>query len=114
MSGVYHEPAEYLFRDRDGHDGKTFGTDSPTTQHLIIECRDRLTVSMRQNACEFSYYVIEGNGYFMLDGEKRDVNRGDLVLVSPGTKYSFGGNLRMLLINTPRWNEEQEEVFHEN
>lgn len=111
MSGVYHEPSEYLFQDRDRHDGKTFGTDSEKSQHMIIECDDKLKVSLRENESEFSYYIISGGGYFVLEGQKQDVKIGDLILVTPGTKYTFGGKLKMLLINTPRWSKEQEEVF---
>ncbi len=110
MQYVYHEPDEYGFKDRDGHDGKFFGTNSDKTQHLIIECRDKLKVALTQSETEFNYYVIEGNGYFILNGDKQDVAKGDLVVVPPGTKYTFGGQLKMLLINTPKWSAEQEEV----
>jgi hypothetical protein len=36
---------------------------------------------------------------------------GDLIVIHPGAKYSFGGTLRMLLINTPHWVKDQEETF---
>ena len=113
MSGVYHEPKEYLFKNRDGHSGKTFGTDSEKSQHMIIECDEKLEVSLRESISEFSYYIVSGEGYFALDGDRQDVKVGDLILVSPGTTYTFGGKLKMLLINTPRWSKEQEEVFRE-
>lgn len=107
---VFHEPAEYGFKDRDGHDGKFFGTSSPLTQHLIIECSDNLTVQLTQQKVEFNYYIIEGSGYFVFNSEKQKVAKGDLVVVAPGTKYSFGGKLKMLLISTPKWSAEQEVV----
>ena len=107
---VFHEPTKYAFKGRDGHDGKFFGTNSPLTQHLIIECNDKLTVQLTQQASEFNYYIIEGNGYFVLNGERQEVTRYDLVVVTPGTKYTFGGTLKMLLISTPKWTAEQEIV----
>lgn len=107
---VFHEPVEYGFKNRDGHNGKFFGTNSPLTQHLIIECTDKLTVQLTQQEVEFNYYVIEGNGYFTLNGEEQEVSKGDLIVVAPGTKYTFGGKLKMLLINTPRWSAEQEVI----
>ena len=113
MSGVYHEPEGYLFQERDGHDGKSFGTNSQLSGHMIIECKEKLKVSLKQNESEFSYYILEGDGYFVLDKEKNAVAKGDLVLVTPGTKYTFGGQLKMLLIDTPHWYKGQEEVFHE-
>ena len=108
MQYIFHEPHDFGFKNRDGHDGKFFGTDSPTTQHMIIECSDKLTVSLTQQKTEFNYFVIEGSGYFELDGIRLEVSMSDLVVIPPGTKYTFGGSLKMLLINTPKWSVEQE------
>lgn len=113
MQYVYPEPTEYAFTDRDGHDGKFFGTKSPRTNHLIIECHDRLTVSLIQHESEFNYYVLKGAGYFVFNEEKQTVKEGDLVVIPPGTKYSFGGEIKMLLINTPHWSQEQETAVRE-
>lgn len=111
---IYNEPADYAFRDVNGHHGKRFGTNSPKTNHLIIECDDKLSVSLVQNACEFDYYILEGDGFFIFDGESQSVKPGDLVVIPPGTQYSFGGRLKMLLINTPPWTQEQEVIIREN
>lgn len=111
MKYVYHEPLEYKFKDVNGHDGKTFDTESPRTSHLIIECNDRLTVSLIQNKTEFNYYIIKGNGFFIFDNKEEQVGEGDLIVVPPGTKYTFGGKLKMLLINTPHWTKEQETII---
>ncbi len=110
MQYVFPEPEEYAFRDVNGHHGKFFGTNSPKTNHLIIECDDRLTVSLIQHKSEFNYYILEGEGYFILGGAQQLVKQGSLVVIPPGTKYRFGGRLKMLLINTPHWSKEQEEV----
>jgi len=114
MQYVYSEPSGYGFRDVNGHHGKFFGTKSPNTNHLIIECDDKLTVSLIQNDCEFDYYILEGEGYFVFNDEKQKVKQGDLVVVPPGTKYSFGGKLKMLLINTPHWSQDQETIVPTN
>jgi mannose-6-phosphate isomerase-like protein (cupin superfamily) len=110
MQYIFSEPSDYGFRDVNGHDGKFFGTSSPRTNHLIIECKDKLTVSLVQHESEFNYYVLRGEGYFILNDEKQAVKQGDLIVIPPGTKYSFGGTLKMLLINTPHYTPEQEEV----
>lgn len=111
MQYVFNEPKEYSFKDTNGHRGKRYRTSSPITEHLIIECDDKLTVSQLQREVEFDYYVLQGSGYFVLDGDKHYVNPGDLVIIPPGTKYTFGGKLKMLLINTPHWSAEQQKVF---
>ena len=111
MQYIFHEPKEYGFKDRDGHDGKFFHTSSPRTNHLIIECKEKLTISLIQQESEFNYYILEGKGYFILNDDKQAVSKGDLVVIPPNTKYTFGGSLKMLLINTPHWNADQEKVF---
>jgi len=48
MKFVFHEPEDYVFKDINGHSGKVFATKSAKTEHLIIECDDRMAVSLRQ------------------------------------------------------------------
>lgn len=112
MKYIFSEPVEYGFKDVNGHHGKFFGTQSPRTNHLIVECTDKLTVSMIQNKSEFNYYVIDGIGYFVFDNKEQKVKQGDLIVIPPGTKYSFGGHLKMLLINTPHWSQDQETIIN--
>jgi mannose-6-phosphate isomerase-like protein (cupin superfamily) len=109
---VFHEPEEYEFKDRDGHDGKFFSTNSKYSGHLIVECHDKLRVSLIQHEVEFNYYIINGQGEFVFnDTDVQPVKMGDLIVVAPGTKYTFRGELKMLLINTPSYSPEQEEIF---
>ncbi len=113
MQYIFPEPSEYGFRNVNGHDGKFFGTKSPRTNHLIIECHDKLTVSLIQSESEFNYYILKGAGYFMLNEEKQVVKEGDLVVIPPGVKYSFGGELKMFLVNTPHWSQAQEMIVRD-
>lgn len=110
MNYVFHEPQDYAFKDRDGHSGKIFDTHSPFTQHLIIECDDKLSVALTQREVEFSYYILDGDGFFVFDGERHKVSKNDLIVIPPGTTFNFGGKLRMLLMCTPHWSADQETV----
>ena len=112
---ILEEPKDYSFEDRSGHSGKKFQTLTTHEGALIIECDDALTVSLRENECDFSYYVIQGSGYFVFnDGERESVEAGNLVSIPAGTKFTFGGKLKMLLVNAPGYNPEQEETFKRN
>ncbi len=110
MSYVYKEPKSFDFEDIDGHSGKFFGTSSKHTNHLIINCETHLSVWYTQTKVEFSYYILDGSGYFLVDNDKLEVDQGSLVVLPPGTKYTFSGKLKMLLINTQPWNEAQQIV----
>lgn len=111
MQYIFPEPKSHNFKDVNGHHGKFFGTHSPHTNHLIVECDKKLTVSLIQHKSEFNYYVIEGDGYFVINDQTKAVSAGDLIVLPPGTKYSFGGKLKMLLINTPHYSPDQEEII---
>lgn len=58
--------------------------------------------------CTFYYYILEGEGEFYLDGEPREVEKGDLVKVPPGTRTYYLGEMEILLVSHPSWSEEQE------
>lgn len=113
MSFVYHEPASYAFRDRDGHSGKMLAT-SAQKDHLVIECDEKLTVTLRQHESEFSHYNLDGAGYFIIDDVRETITKGSLVVVPAGTAYTIGGKLRMLLVATPHWSSEREEKIYES
>lgn len=51
------------------------------------------------------YFVIEGNGFFNIDGEEIVVEKGDLVFIKKGSAYFDRGKLTMLAINSPRYDQ---------
>lgn len=51
------------------------------------------------------YFVIEGNGFFNIDGEEIEVRKGDLVFIKKGSAYFDKGTLTMLAINNPRYDQ---------
>ncbi len=51
------------------------------------------------------YYVVEGNGFFTIDGEKLDVYSGMLLEVPPKVEYSYSGNMKLIIISNPPWHE---------
>lgn len=60
------------------------------------------------------YYIIEGNGYFTIEKQRHDVRPGMLVEVPPKLEYSYSGNMKILLISTPRWFEGNELITKKN
>ena len=103
---VFHEPDHVDF-DRFGQTGKFFGTDSNKTGHLIIETVGGYQKSLIQHERECNYYVIDGSGKFIANGEAYPCSEGDLIVIPPGNVFTFEGNLKMLLINTPTYTAEQ-------
>ncbi len=52
-----------------------------------------------------AYFVIEGKGSFNIDGEELSVESGDLIFIPRGSVYFDKGNLKMLAINSPKYDQ---------
>ena len=57
--------------------------------------------------CKILSYVISGNGKVVVEGEEVNLNQGDLILIEPGEKYFWQGNLKLFISSTPAWSPEQ-------
>jgi len=98
--------------ERVGVSGTIFPTKELTgkTEFLLIETKLGHKTTIIENECDFSYYILEGNGCFIIDGTKEECNPGDLVIVPAGKPFKYIGELRMLLNVTPPFKPEQEVV----
>ncbi|MFH1575866.1 MAG: cupin domain-containing protein [Candidatus Nealsonbacteria bacterium] len=57
--------------------------------------------------CKELVYIIEGFGVAVVEGEDVKLEKGDLILIEPGEKYFWEGNLIMFVPCTPAWYPEQ-------
>jgi quercetin dioxygenase-like cupin family protein len=58
-----------------------------------------------------TYYVLDGVACFSVDGKSRTLEKGDVIVVSPGQKHSMSGKMKTLVICTPPYNPDDEEMF---
>jgi len=56
----------------------------------------------------FVYQVLEGEGTFYLDGQPTSVEATDVMVVPPMTKIYYMGKMKLMLVTTPAWKEEDE------
>ena len=56
------------------------------------------------------YYVLEGEGQIVLDGEERDVRTGTMVHIPPGVVHSAVGQMRVLVVGIP--DIEDSDVYY--
>ncbi|MEO1262899.1 MAG: cupin domain-containing protein [Bacteroidota bacterium] len=61
------------------------------------------------------YYIIDGKGEFILEGERHAVEKGDCIVVRPKIEQSLvnkgDSRLEFLCIVTPPWTEEGEQIL---
>ena len=57
------------------------------------------------------YFVVDGKGYFEIEGERIDVEPTDVVIVPRNTVYDYFGKMKLFLVHTPAYNYEAEVRF---
>lgn len=60
-----------------------------------------------------AYFVLEGEGQVQVGEETYDVESEDLVTIKAGEKHSIRGDLRYLIITSPPFDPDNEEVIEE-
>ena len=78
----------------------------------ISEINGRLPETRRcvNRVCKEMAHVLEGKGIIEVEGKKYNLKRDDVILISPGERYYFEGNLKLALPCTPAWSPEQHEI----
>jgi len=111
---VFNEPATETF-NKVGISGKIFPSSRTPSESgfVLIETSKGHETSIIEHKCNFVYYVLEGNGHFFVEDKKHDCKTGDLITIPPGTKFTYRGKLKMLLVTTPPFYPEQEETVIE-
>jgi mannose-6-phosphate isomerase-like protein (cupin superfamily) len=56
----------------------------------------------------YQWFIVDGNGVFVIDDEKFPVNKHDLVTVPPKKRIHYFGEMKMVLVTSPRFNPDNE------
>lgn len=109
---VLEEPATISF-NKLGHTGKIFPTKElvEKTEYILIQTGSGLGATIIEHECDFVYYVLEGRGHFLIDDRREECKVGNLVVIPAGTKFTYKGRLKMLLVVSPPFWPEQEETM---
>ena len=110
---VFPEPSEFSF-EKVGIKGKIFPTAETVsrTEFVLIQTEAGHETVIIEHECDFIYYILEGEGYFVIEKKKQLCSQGDLVVIPAGTEFTYKGKLKMLLNVTPPYWPEQEEVVN--
>lgn len=57
----------------------------------------------------FVFYIIEGKGVWVIEDEEYPVEATDVVIVPPGKRFYYRGNLKQICITAPAWEEQYEK-----
>ena len=56
----------------------------------------------------FIFYVIEGEGTWIIEDREVSVRTTDVIIVPPGKRFYSRGNLKQVCITAPAWEEKYE------
>lgn len=59
------------------------------------------------SVCKELAYVIKGSGIIMIDNKEVELKTGDLILIEPGEKFFWNGDMDLFISCTPAWYADQ-------
>lgn len=102
-------------KDTEVHDLKDFiakfyvtKKDGEDFNALLVDCKTRHYKTKLKNAVRM-YFVIEGNGEFVVDNEKYEANLHDYFLIKSGQIYEYSGKMKLIEVNIPSTDRSNEE-----
>ncbi len=60
------------------------------------------------------YYILEGSGFFTIDGKEVNVGKGMIVEIPAGIGFAFNGKMKLILIVDKPFDPENLEVTRKN
>lgn len=85
-----------------------YKTANPELGFVYIEVAQGHLTEFYSKVSTFTYYVLEGEGKFFLDGVETPAKETDLIVIPPNTKIYYLGKMKLILMTTPAWAAENE------
>lgn len=78
-----------------GIDLTVYREDVPSANVVYVEVDGGHMQEFKDTTSHFIYYIIEGNGVFILDDEQVEVKATDLIVIPPNTRIHYFGKMKM-------------------
>lgn len=91
-----------------GFTRRAFATpDNPVATLHRVDIQEDARTHYHKKLTEI-YYILEGEGFMELDGERVPVRPGMSILIQPGCRHRAVGKMRILNIPVPAFDPEDE------
>jgi mannose-6-phosphate isomerase-like protein (cupin superfamily) len=91
-----------------GVDITIYGENVPTGNVVYEEVKTGHLEEFSDDVSTHMWFIIEGKGTFVIDDEKVEAFKNDLIVVGPKKRIHYFGKMRMLLCTTPAFNAQNE------
>lgn len=85
-----------------------FNNDSSYANVLYQETDKGHSEEFYHEKSAFIFYILKGKGTWVIEGKEYPVEATDVVIVPPGKRFYYKGNLKQILVTTPAWEEKYE------
>lgn len=103
MPYIYSTPTTASFTGK-GLVGYTFGPlKQKDLEIYYVEVEQGHDVFMVSKRITRTYYILCGEGHFVIDNRRYDVKPGMLVEVPPKVEYCYSGRMTLITLSRPRW-----------
>ena len=85
-------------------------SDAPSISIAKIELAGENEKS-KNTVSDTYYYVVEGEGAFIIGDKRYSVSKGSLVCIPKNTIYQDSGNLKMIAISVPKFDTDKVEII---
>lgn len=96
FEGATNKTYEYHIEDND-------------INYCIVEITGRFPLKGRltNTVCKEMVHILDGSGLIVVDNVTYELKKDDVVLIKPGQKYYWEGNMRVGASCSPAWYPEQ-------
>ena len=82
--------------------------DFPPAGVVLVETEKGHNTVIKSTRSAWIYFIIEGKGKFVINGRDFVCEEEDVILIPRDSPFYYQGNLKMLLITIPAWEEKYE------
>lgn len=105
----YKYPASEAIKfNKHGIDLTVYPTDVPSANVVHVSVQEGHFQEFYDVKSTYIYYIIRGEGTFVLDDEQIAAGATGLIVIPPNTRIHYFGKMEMVLTVTPAFQEQNE------
>lgn len=106
---IIHRNQTKIFKNSDVCTAIEYPLGDKDINGAVIELRGRYPDKGRtvNEKCKELAYIIKGSGRLVVEDKETKLQEEDLILIEPGERFFWEGNLIMFMPCTPAWYPEQ-------
>ncbi len=106
---IVHENQTKKFKNSDVCIATEYPLGDKDINIVFLEVQGRYPTKGRviNEKCKELAYIMEGGGMIVVEDKKIELKEDDLILLEPGERFYWEGNMKMLVSCAPAWYTEQ-------